>query len=57
MGGGIRSLESWTEDKQTRNLQQLHIKWDAQIFLDATTTMTTSQEEIGVVKVAMCKAE
>jgi hypothetical protein len=41
MGGGIRSLELWTEDKQTRNFQQLRIKWDAQVFLDATNTMTT----------------
>jgi hypothetical protein len=56
MNGGIRSLELWTEDKHTRNLQQLRIKWDAQIFLDATTTMTTSLVDIGVLKVAMCKA-
>jgi hypothetical protein len=56
MDGGIRSLELWIEDKQTRNLQQLRIKWDAQICRDYYAYQSTRREEIWLVKVAMCKA-
>jgi hypothetical protein len=40
MGQGIRSPEPWTEDERTSRLQQLRIERDAQMFLNATTTMT-----------------